>query len=194
MKNTLLLGVIISILFIQCGKETDLFLIQKGAVGNLTHKNAMKQIDSIFSNDSIVKLNPIKNAIGTQGDVEIYEKGGAKLMLLSPNDESDPESMITNIQIFDNRYKTIKGLNSESTFKVVKDNYIIADIETTISSVVVFLEDSEIYLTIDKKELPEDLRYNSSLKIESSQIPDKAVFKYFMIGWDYEDEEVESQE
>jgi hypothetical protein len=194
MKNTLLLGAIISILFIQCGKETDPFLIQKGAIGNLTNKNAMKQIDSIFSNDSIVKLNPIKNVIGTQGEVEIYEKGGAKLMLLSPNDESDPESMITNIQIFDNRYKTIKGLNSESTFKEVKDNYIILDIETTISSVVVFLEDSEIYITIDKKELPEDLRYNSSLKIEASQIPDKAVFKYFMIGWDLEDEEEDTQE
>ena len=115
-------------------------------------------------------------------------------MLLSPNDESDPESTITNIQIFDNRYKTAKGLNSESTFKVVKDNYIISDIETTISSVVVFLEDSEIYITIDKKELPEDLRYNSSLKIESSQIPDKAVFKYFMIGWDLEEEPVEVKE
>ena len=188
MKNTLLLVAIISILFIQCGTETDPFLIQKGAVGNLSHKTAMKQIDSIFSNDSIVKLNPIKNVIGTQGEVEVYEKGGAKLMLLSPDDESDPESMITHIQIFDNRYKTIKGLNSESTFKEVKDNYIISDIETTISSVVVFLEDSEIYITIDKKEIPEDLRYNSSLKIEASQIPDKAVFKFFMIGWDLEDE------
>lgn len=175
-------------LFIQCGTDTDPFLIQKGAIGNLNSKTAMKQIDSIFSTDSIVKLNPIKNAIGTQGEVEIYEKGGAKLMLLSPNDESDPTSKITNIQIFDNRYKTIKGLNSESTFKEVKDNYIISDIETTISSVVVFLEDSQIYITIDKKELPEDLRYNSSLKIESSQIPDKAVFKYFMIGWDLEED------
>ncbi len=194
MKNTLLLGAIISILFIQCGKETDPFLIQKGAIGNLTHKNAMKQIDSIFSNDSIVKLNPIKNVIGTQGEVEIFEKGGVKLMLLSPNDESDPESKITNIQIFDNRYKTIKGLNSESIFKEVKDNYIISDIETTINSVVVFLEDSEIYITIDKKELPEDLRYNSSLKIEASQIPDTATFKYFMLGWDLEDEEEEIQE
>ena len=163
MKKTLLLGAIISILFIQCGKETDPFLIQKGAIGNLTHKNIMKQIDSIFSNDSIVKLNPIKNVIGTQGEVEIYEKGGVKLMLLSPDDESDPESKITNIQ-------------------------------TTISSVVVFLEDSELYITIDKKELPEDLRYNSSLKIESSQIPDKAVFKYFMLGWDLEDEEEVIQE
>lgn len=188
MKNTLFLGALISLLFIQCGTETDPFLIQKGAIGDLTSKTAMKQIDSIFSNDSIVKLNPVKNAIGTQGDVEIYEKGGAKLLLLSPNDEIDPESTITNIQIFDSRYKTAKGLNSASTFKEVKDNYLISDIETTIKNVVVFLSDSEIYLTIDKKELPEDLRYNSSLKIEASQIPDKAVFKYFMIGWDLEED------
>jgi hypothetical protein len=42
-------------------------------------------------------------------------------------------------------------------------------------------------LTIDKKELPEELRYNPSLKIDPSQIPDEATFKYFMIGWDAEE-------
>ena len=146
----------------------------------------MKQVDSIFAEDSIVKLNPIKNALGTQGEVEIYDKDGNKLLLLSPEDENDPNATITNVQVFDSRYKTDKGLTSGSTFKDVKANYTISNIETTINSVVVFLKDSEIYLTIDKKELPENLRYNPNAKIEASQIPDDAKFKYFMIGWEPE--------
>ena len=116
----------------------------------------MKEVDSIFATDSIVKLNPIENALGTQGEVEIYDTDGNKLLLLSPEDENDPNATITNVQVFDSRYKTEKGLNSASTFKDVKTNYTVSKVETTINSVVVFLKDSEIYLTIDKKELPEN--------------------------------------
>ena len=132
----------------------------------------------------MVKLNPIKGALDTQGEVEIYEKGGTKLLLVSPYDESDPNSEIANVQVFDSRYTTEKGLSKASTFKDVKANYEIAAIENAINSVVVFLKGTSLYLTIDKKELPEEVRYNFNQKIEASQIPDEAKFKYFMIGWD----------
>ncbi|WP_347373096.1 hypothetical protein [Aequorivita sp. Q41] len=187
MKNTLLLiGIvsIVSLTFIQCGKDSDPFIIKKSAIGTLTNDIKMKQIDSIFANDSIVKIQSSPNALETQGEVEIYEKGGKKLLLLSPKNEADPNTTITNIQVFDPRYKTDKGLNSASIFKDVKENYTIENIETTINSIVVFLKDSDVYLTIDKKSLPEELRYDMNLKVEASQIPDVAPFKYFMIGWE----------
>jgi hypothetical protein len=184
MKNTLFIGIIATLLFAQCAKQNDPFLIQQEAIGNFTKEIQIKQIDSIFASDSIVKLSPIKDVLGTQGEVEIYEKGGVKLLLLSPEDENDPNSVITNIQIFDNRYKTEKGLNLGSTFKDVKTNYIISDIETTINAVVIFLEGSDIFITIDKNQLPENLRYDPSVTIEATQIPDTATFKYFMVGWE----------
>lgn len=186
MKNTLFIVAFASLLFIQCGKKSDPFLIEKGAIGDLTKEIQMRQIDSLFANDSIVKLSPVKDAIGTQGEVEIYEKGGAKLLLLSPRDENDPNSLISNIQVFDQRYKTIKGLHKGSTFKDIKANYTISDIETTINAVVVFLEESDVFITINKNQLPENLRYDPSLEVEASQIPDEATFKYFMVGWDNE--------
>lgn len=192
MKKFLFTAIVSSFLFAQCGEDKDPFLIENGTIGNLTSEMMMKQVDSIFAQDSIVKLNPIKDALGTQGEVEIYEKGGAKLLLLSPRVETDPESEIMNIQVFDERYKTGNGLSVASTFKDVKDNYTISNIETTFNAIVVFLEGSDVYITIDKKELPEDLRYNNSLEIEASQIPDTAKFKYFMIGWDPEIEEDEA--
>ena len=52
------------------------FLIKNGSVGNLNKEIKMKQIDSIFAEDSIVKINSSPNALETQGEVEIYEKGG----------------------------------------------------------------------------------------------------------------------
>lgn len=184
MKKTIFISAIAALLFVQCGKDSEPFTINKGAIGNLNSDIKIKQIDSIFAKDSIVKINSSPNALETQGEVEIYEKGGKKLLLLSPDNESDPNSTITNIQVFDARYKTDKGLTSASTFKDVKENYTVDNIETTINSIVVFLKDSDVYLTIDKKNLPEELRYDPNVKVEASQIPDDAPFKYFMIGWD----------
>jgi len=189
MKKNLFLTALIVLTIIGCAKEKDPFLIGKGTLGHLSKDVKMKQLDSIFANDSIVKLNPIEGALGTQGEVEIYEKGGAKLMLISPDDESDPESAITNIQVFDDRYRTDSGLNPGSTFVDVKANYEIVAVENAINSVVVFLKDSDVFITIDKKHLPENIRYNYSAKVESTQIPDTAPFKYFMIGWDIEETE-----
>lgn len=188
MKKTLLIVASLTFLFIQCGKGEDPFALGEGIVGKLTPDVQMHQIDSIFANDSIVKLNPIEDALGTQGEVEIYEKGGKKLLLLSPEDETDPNATITNIQVFDERYNTEKGLNSKSTFATIKANYEIAAIENAINAVVIFLKNSDIYITIDKKQLPENIRYDYNAKIEASQIPDEATFKYFMIGWDASEE------
>ncbi|MDN3725467.1 hypothetical protein QRD02_13845 [Aequorivita sp. SDUM287046] len=184
MKKTLLIITIISIALVQCGKDSDPFLIKNGAIGSLNKEIRIKQIDSIFAEDSIVKISSSPNALETQGEVEIYEKGGKLLLLLSPEDETDSNSTITNIQVFDSRYKTEKGLTPASTFKDVKANYTIDNIETTISAVVIFLKETDVYLTIDKKNLPESLRSNMDVKIEASQIPDEATFKYFMIGWE----------
>jgi hypothetical protein len=183
MKKLLVIGTLFTALFMQCGKDTNPYLIENGKMAGLTTETRMMQIDSIFANDSIVRLNPIESALGTQGEVEIYEKGGKKLLLLSPEDESDPNSVISNIQIFDERYATDKGLNIGSTFADIKANYEIEAIENAINSVVIFLKNSEVFITIDKKLLPESIRYNFNAKVEATQIPDTATFKYFMVGW-----------
>lgn len=187
MIKTILISLITILLFVQCEKESNRFLIQKGAIGNLTKSTPIKQIDSIFAQDSIVWLNPINNSLGIQGEIEIFEKGGKKLLLLSPENENDSNSVIINIQVFDDRYKTEQGFNSGSTFKDLKENYKITAIDNAINSVVIYLEDSEIFITIDKKQLPENVRYNYTTKIESTQIPLEATFKYFMIAWDIDD-------
>ncbi|QAA82761.1 hypothetical protein EI546_14000 [Aequorivita sp. H23M31] len=186
MKKTLLLGGLTALLFVQCGKDSDPFLIKKDAIGNLTEHTKMKQLDSIFSADSIVKTNSSPNALETQGEVEIYEKGGQKLLLLSPKNETDPNSTITDVLVFDPRYKTEKGVGLSSTFKDFRDNYTVSNIHRIINGILVFFSDTNIYLTIDAKNLPEEIRYNPEATIDASQIPDSAPIKYFRIGWEAE--------
>ena len=186
MKKFIGLGLLSLFLVTACSKKEDTFSMSNGQVGPLKKSVQLKQIDSIFANDSLVKLNPNQGALGTQGEVEVYEKGGDLLLLITPMDERDPSSLIQNIQIFDPRYTTDKGITMDSNFGQLKAAYEIGSIQTTISSVVVFLKNSDIYVTIDKQQLPENLRYNPSIKIEALQIPDEAVFKYMMVGWDHQ--------
>lgn len=186
MKKTLFLGALMALFFVQCGKDKDPFLIKPGAVGTLTSNTKMKQLDSIFAADSIVKTHSSPNALETQGEVEIYEKGGKKLLLLSPKNETDPNSTITDIMIFDSRYKTEKGLTTSSTFKDFKDNHTVSHIERIINGVLVFFSDTDIYLNIDARYLPTEIRNNPDASVEASQIDDQAVVKYFRIGWEPE--------
>ena len=173
----------VTLIFIQCKEEINPFLISNDSVGALTRGMTIKEIDSTFAKDSIVKLYAQNEELPTQGEVEIYEKNGTKLVSISPVTNNDPDALISNFQFFDPSYKTDKGLNLSSTFKDIKANYKISNIETTISTVVIFLEDNDLFINIDKNELPENFRYNPNLIIDVTNIPDEAKIKYFMLSW-----------
>lgn len=189
MKKSLFLGALVTFMFVQCGKDSnnDPFLIKEGSIGNLSEKTMIKQLDSIFASDSIVKTNSSPNAIETQGEVEIYEKKGKQLLLLSPKDEMDPNSVITDIIIFDSRYTTEKGMTISNTFKDFKENYTVSGIDRIINGVLVFFSDSDIYLTIDAKHLTAEAKGNSDLKLEAHHIIDSAPIKYMRINWNSKD-------
>ncbi len=181
----------VTLLFIGCKEEINPFLISNDSVGALTRGMTIKEIDSIFAQDSIVKLYAQNEELPTQGEVEIYDKNGTKLVSISPVTNKDPDALISNFQFFDPRYKTDKGLNLSSTFKDIKANYKILNIETTISTVVIFLEDNDLFINIDKNELPENFRYNPNLVIDITNIPDEAKIKYFMLSWKIDEFEKE---
>ena len=183
--------VTVTLIFIQCKEEINPFLISNDSVGALTRGMTIKEIDSIFAQDSIVKLYAQNEELPTQGEVEIYKKNGTKLVSISPVTNNDPDALISNFQFFDPRYKTDKGLNLSSTFKDIKANYKILNIETTISTVVLFLEDNDLFINIDKNELPENFRYNPNLVIDITNIPDEAKIKYFMLSWKIDEFEKE---
>ena len=183
MLKKIIAVVSVTLLFIGCKEEINPFLISNDSVGALTRGMTIKEIDSIFAQDSIVKLYAQNEALPTQGEVEVYEKNGTRLVSISPVTNNDPDALISNFQFFDPRYKTHNGLNLSSTFKDIKANYQISNIETTISTVVIFLEDNDLFINIDKNELPENFRYNPNLVIDVTNIPDEAKIKYFMLSW-----------
>lgn len=184
MKKSLLSLLFMAGIFTSCEKEQDPFLISADSVGLLTRNVQIRELDSVFAGDSIVKQVSEGELFKSNNEIEIFDKKGKKMLLLEPVQAFDSTSTVGFVQVLDPRFKTAKGLNTESTFKEIVENYNISRIENTLSAAVIFIDDLNIYVTIDKKQLPADLRYDTQKRIQASQIPDEAKIKYFMIDWD----------
>lgn len=169
-------------LVVGCKKEIDTtYLITKDKVGKLTRGSLTRDLEVIYDQDSIVKdtVRLFQGFGATK--IKVYEKNGNHLLTLTPSSDSIP--VIENINIRDARFKTENGISINSTFKDIKEKFTIKKIQTSINNVVVFVKNSDVYFTIDKKELPSSLQYAASVNIEAVQIPDDAKIKYMMIGW-----------
>lgn len=163
--------------------EVNPFLISKQNIGLLTDSTKVSALEIVYANDSVVKKIAGDEFTGRVNGIEIYEKGGKKLLELSPSEALDSTATISTVRIFDSRFKTDKGINLNSTFGDLKANYTISSIQNTLRNIVVFINENNTYYTIDKKELPAELRFDVSKKIEAIQIPDTAKIKFFMLDW-----------
>ncbi|XLS28439.1 hypothetical protein ACJD0Z_14675 [Flavobacteriaceae bacterium M23B6Z8] len=180
--NCKFISVLLIVLFIiGCAKKNDPFSISESHIGKLSKDAYISQLDSIFKDDSLVKIEEnSKFTISGNSYFEIYEKGGKKLLSIMPSTIKDSLQNIQNVQVYDNRYTTDKGISLKSNFGEIKEKYQIKNTVTTLKNVIVNLKDSDLYFTIAREELPEDLRYGNQ-DIDQIQIPDEARIKYMMI-------------
>ena len=183
MKKTILLLIIIISIFTSCEKEINPFLISKQNIGHLTDSTQVKDLESVFINDSIVKYLSGDEFTGNVNDLEIYEKGGKLLLVLSPSQALDSTSTIRTVKVVDPRFVTVKGLSPNSTFKDINTNYKISNIQNSLRNIIISVNEINAYFTIDKNELPANMRFDMNLKIEAIQIPEEAKIKNFYLYW-----------
>lgn len=171
--------------FVSCTaeKKQDPFQISKQNIGLLTDSTQVKDLKDVFPNDSLVTFIKGDEFNGGNNDIDIYNLQGEQLLSLTPSETLDSTSTIKSVRIMNASYKTDKNVTTISTFKDINNNYKISSINNLINSVVISVNEINASFTIDKKELPANLRYDMGLTIEAIQIPDNAKIKYFMIHW-----------
>lgn len=185
MKNIFYAIIIASIFITSCSndKPVDPFLVKKHNIGLLTDSTTVRELDTIFKNDSIVRYVAGDEFAGSVNVIEIFDKSGKKLLDLYPKEALDSTSVISSVRIKDERYRTEKNISILSTFKDINDNYKISKIDNLINTVVISVNEINTSFAIDKKELPSSLRFDMNATIDAIQIPEKAKIKYFMIHW-----------
>lgn len=175
--------IIISLIILSCNSEPNPFLIQNQNIGFLTDSTQVKDLEIVFKNDSVVSYIAGDEFVGKIRTIEVFEKGGKKLLDLTPKEALDSTAVITAVRFIDERYKTEKGISALSTFKAINDNYTIKKIDNLINTILISVKEIEATFTIDKKELPANLRFDVKANIDPIQIPEKAKIKYFMLHW-----------
>ncbi|UJH89707.1 hypothetical protein LZ575_11610 [Antarcticibacterium sp. 1MA-6-2] len=80
-KKISLAALVLSIA-VACGDHSDPYLIEATRVGPLTKEIKINQLDSIFSNDSIVRHTSGNKLLSATNDIEIYDKDGSPLLII----------------------------------------------------------------------------------------------------------------
>ncbi|MDC1259377.1 hypothetical protein N8091_01440 [Flavobacteriaceae bacterium] len=183
MRNYLFIGLLLGLL-VACETKTDSFAITKNSIGLLTDSTKVNALKVVFINDSISKYIGGDEFTGSTNTISIFEKGTGKLLLeLDPNYALDSESTIRTVRIMDERFKNKDGLNRLSTFGDLNSKYTISSIQNTLRSLIISVDEINAYFTLNKTELPEEMRYNMNQKIEAISIPETAKIKDFYIQW-----------
>jgi len=180
-RSSWVLGILTVVFLVGCSEKDTNFLISDEKIGKLDKISLVRDLELIYEADSIVKDTLSSRVGGSAKKIKVYEKGGKHLLTLTPTSDSIPT--VENISIEDPRFQTESGIGLQSTFKEVQNQYEIKKIVTTLNSIVIFPKGSNLYFTIDKSELPANLRYTTST-VDAVQIPDEAKLKYLMMGWE----------
>jgi hypothetical protein len=175
----------ILVFFVQCNQPNK-YEVKKGMVGELNKQTTIADLGKIFKNDSIVSnkyyldtINAKKMFTLNDDEFDIYSKSGKKLLEITANNQNDSLSKIKSIGIYDPKYVTDKGISLKSTFKDINENYLVNNVETTLTSATLFIDELNATISIDKKEL--GLSKFSTEEVALNQIPDMAKIKYFTI-------------
>lgn len=174
---------VVFLVVLNCSKPQDPFEIGKRYIGNLNDSTQVKELNTIFPNDSVAEKEQNNIFTGKNADFEVFNSNGEKLLTLSPRILNDSSSTIKTVKIESALFKTTKNISKLSTFKDLKDNYKIDKIDNLIGSVVVTVKELNAAFTIDKNELPASIRFDNNITIDALQIPGKAKIKYFMLHW-----------
>lgn len=181
MKKSILL-LVLSIALVQCKKENH-YLLARNHVGKLTSVTQIHELKVIFEKDSLVThLGEGDFADSTFDEYLVYTKEGGHVLTIIPKEQHDSTSTIESVQVFDKKYKTDKGLGLSSTFKDIIDNYSVNKVESTFTTAVLFVDELDATIAIDKKEL--GIKDFGIQKISLAQIPDLANIKTLTLWFD----------
>lgn len=182
MKTKFSLIILLICALISCQKEENKrYLITRDRVGNLTKEIQVNQLDSVFPGDSVVNTNTSREFSG-RNEIIIYSKeDGRELLRLQPKINFDSTSTIATVQVIDTLYRTDKGLSRGSDFEVLNKNYKVSRVENTLGTVMVFVDQMNMYVDIDKREVREPTQMGADIK--ASQIRKRAKIKHLWIDW-----------
>lgn len=172
MKKFLLLS---SIAFSLVACTQNPYEISNEAVGSLKKTDTLKNILATLAADSISIDSLRTGEIVGLSTFDVNKQLSLKI-------RSNFYGLSEVVQVFDKRFTTPEGIGVGSTFADIQKKYNIIRITPSIRSVSIAVKDKPFIFLIDKKELPESLRY-SMQPLEAVQIDENIPVSQVLVSW-----------
>jgi len=169
---------LLSIIFVQCGQDKDTMIL-KNQLGKITKDTSLEELDKIFKNDSIEK-RPVDTELTRE--YRVYGADGKTLLVFLTQVRNDSIKGLELVNIFSDQYVTEKGISTKSTYKDVADNYSIEKIETSFSAAILFVDELNATVLLNKSDL--NLDEFDMREIRADQIPDEASINYISLWFE----------
>jgi len=163
--------ILLSMIFVQCGQDKDTMIL-KNQLGKIKKTTTMEDLDRIFKKDSVEKY-PSESKIPRE--YRVFGVNGKPSLTVMPRIQNDSVKGIELIKIYSDRYITEKGISTSSSFKDITDNYSINKIEPSFSAAILFIDEINATISLNKKDL--NLDEFDMREIRQDQIPDEASIK-----------------
>lgn len=173
--NKLIGLLMLSIFFVQCGRDSDT-LIEKNHLGKIDKNTSIATLDQLFKNDSVEKV-PLGAEIIRE--YRVFGQNGKPSLIFMPLVENDSIKGMELVKIYSDAYATEKGISTSSTFKDISDNYSIDKIEPSFSAAILFIDEINATISLNKEDLNLD-EFDMSA-IRQDQIPDQASIRYITL-------------
>ena len=167
-------AMLVALLLVQCAKEDN--LIKKSQLGDINKETSIEELDAMFENDSTDTFPKMEAPIR---EYRVFDLDGKPALTFQTKVENDSIKGLELVKIYSSSYATEKGLSTASVFKDVVDNYSINKIENAFSSAVLFVDELNLTIALDKKDLKLDEFDMRAIRME--QIPDQAKIKYITL-------------
>jgi hypothetical protein len=148
-------------------------------LGEIDNNTTLEELDMIFARDSVVKLPEGEELVR---EYKVLDEGGEPALIFMPKIENDSVKSLELVKIYSSEYMTEKGISTASTFKDVVGQYSIDKIEPTFSSAILFIDEINATISLDKKDLKID--EFDMRDIREDQIPDLARIMYITLWFE----------
>lgn len=159
-----------------CGTDKMSKTIEKNHLGDINKDTSLEELDLLFKGDSIEKFPEGEEIVR---EFRVFDAQGKPSLVILPFVENDTVKGIELIKIYDASYTTEKGISTASTFKEIADQYSISKIEPAFTAAVLFIDELNATISLNKKDL--NLDEFDMRPIVQEQIPDLARVNYITL-------------
>ncbi len=180
----------LAFLLTACAKD-DKNLIAENQLANINNKTNFDDIKDLFENDSVaytIERDGLGQSLKAKSRIiKVYDTSGQNILIIKPFEISDSVSLVKNIRVLTDRFKTSNGIGLGSAFSELKKYHDVSDIQSSLKSVIINLEDINALVSFDREVLPGDVRFDMDTDIKPTMIPDDAEINRFWLNFETEE-------